>query len=519
VRQGQGSRLGVIENASIMTQIVIVGGGISGLAAAYRLTHRPGPSGERIKVVLLESDARPGGKLFTERVDDFVVEGGADSFLAIKPRGLGLCRELGLEGRLQGTNETIRRTYVMRRGRLYQLPEGLTGLIPTRFGPILKTGLLSPLGKLRMGADFLLPSRPANGDESLAAFVERRLGRELYDRLIEPLMSGIYAGDGEQLSLAATFPQLRQAELEHGGLIKGMLASRKPADGKPGPDAGPGAKKGPAFLTPVAGLSEIVEALLKNLTTVDVRSGVRVVQVEAATPIAEAATPIAGAPPGYTVWLENDARPLPAGAVIFATPAYVTADLIAGLDWEMARALRRIPYVSTATVSVAYRLADIPRPLDGYGYIIPRAEQRPILACTWTSTKFSNRAPEGYGLMRAFVGRAGQEDPLQADDGELLKLVREEFRRTLGVTAPPVLHRIFRWPGAMPQYTLGHLDRLASIEQRLAAHPGLYLAGSAYRGVGIPDCIASGEAAADRALTFLEAASENARPSRLQMKN
>ncbi len=206
-----------------MKRVIIVGGGIAGLAAAYRLT-KIAPDAQ---ITLIEGDQRLGGKIITDRVDGFVVEGGPDTFLSYKPRGIGLCRELGLEDRLHGTNEKIHRTYVMRKGKLYDLPEGLTGLIPSRFGPMIKTGLISPLGKLRMGLDYFIPPKSLNGDESLAQFVERRLGHELYDRMIEPLMSGIYAGDGEQLSLGATFPQLRQTELEHGSLVKGMLAARR----------------------------------------------------------------------------------------------------------------------------------------------------------------------------------------------------------------------------------------------------------------------------------------------------
>jgi oxygen-dependent protoporphyrinogen oxidase len=304
------------------------------------------------------------------------------------------------------------------------------------------------------------------------------------------LMGGIYAGDGEQLSLAATFPQLRRAELDYGGLIKGVVAARAATladrpDGKPWP----------AFVTPATGVAEIVEALTRRLGDMDVRLRARAVRVQAAA-LAQAARP------GYLVLLEGGEW-LTAQAVILATPAFVTSELIAGLDSRAAAALRDIPYVSTATVSVAYPLADIPRPLDGYGYIIPRAEQRPILACTWTSTKFPRRAPPGFGLIRAFIGRAGQEGAPAGSDDELLSLVRAELRRTLGISAAPALRRIFRWPQAMPQYTLGHLERLAIIEQRLAALPGLFVAGSAYRGVGLPDCIQSGEHAAEAALKFV----------------
>ncbi len=479
-----------------MTQtrhIAIIGGGIAGLAAAWRL-HQTAPG---LAITLIEGDSRLGGKIVTERVNGFVIEGGPDTFLSYKPRGLGLCKELGLQDRLHGTNERIRRTYVMRGGRLYELPEGLTGLIPSRFGPMIKTGLISPLGKLRMGLDYVIPPRSPDGDESLADFVERRLGRELYERMIEPLMSGIYAGDGEQLSLAATFPQLRDIELKYGSLVKGMLAAKRKTAPRPNgnPRAHDTGRKWAAFLTPTTGLAEIVEALETRLSGVDIRLGTRVVSLGDSLNST------------YTLSLDSG-ESLQADAVILATPAYVTADLVSDLDPEMAEALHAIPYTSTATVSVAYPLGDIPRPLDGYGYIIPSAEGRDVLACTWTSTKFPHRAPEGFGLIRAFIGRAGQESVLEKPDAALLELVHDEMRAVLGITTQPLLHRVFRWPKAMPQYTLGHLGRLGVIERRLTQHPGLYVAGNGYRGIGIPDCIASGEAAAIQAMAFTQTRTE-----------
>ncbi len=488
-----------------MKRMIIVGGGIAGLAAAYRLLKTT----TDMQITLIESADRLGGKIVTDRVDGFVIEGGPDTFLSYKPRGIGLCRELGIEDRLHGTNEKIRRTFVMREGKLYDLPEGLTGLIPSRFGPLAKSRLISPWGKLRMGLDYFIPPKSLNGDESLAQFVERRLGRELYDRMIEPLMSGIYAGDGEQLSLGATFPQLRQTELEHGSLVKGMLAAKRKSQRSGGISMpSPAQKKWAAFVTPETGLAEIVEALQAQLKDVEVRLGTRVMRVtssprpspykgEGVRP-----SPWKGEEMGMRVDLENG-ETLEADAVILATPAYVTAQIVGDLDPEMATALRGIPYASTVTLSVAYPLDAIPQPLNAYGYIIPRAEGRSILACTWTSTKFPHRAPDGYGLMRAFIGRAGDEDVLNHTDAELLQMVRDELRDVLGITAEPLLYRIFRWPQAMPQYTLGHLDRIAAIDRRLAEHPGLYVAGNAYRGIGLPDCIASGEAAADKALKWL----------------
>ncbi len=454
----------------------IVGGGIAGLAAAYQaalLAREQGWSPSQI--VLFEAAPRLGGKITTERVDGFVIEGGPDTFLATKPWAVELCRELGLAERLHGTNPHQRATYVLHRGRLEPLPDGLTMMIPTRFGPMLRTRLLTWPQKARMGLDFFLPPRRDEGDESLGAFVSRRLGRAAYERLIEPLMSGIYAGDGDRLSVLATFPYLRELERQHGGLIRGALAMRR----KMGRRA-PGSRS--AFLTPTTGLAEIVEALVDFLHRegVQLRVGVPVLRVQAG-------------PRGYA--LETPEGMVPAQRVVLATPAYVTADLVADLAPDLAAPLREIPYVTTATVSLAYRASDLPRPLDGYGYVIPRKEGRAALACTWTSTKFPHRAPEGYALLRVFIGRAGQEDDLPWDEAGLLEVALREVRQTLGITAPPVLQRVFLWPRAMPQYNLGHLERLARIEQALTRWPGLALAGNAYRGIGLPDCIRSGREA------------------------
>lgn len=488
-----------------MKHVIIIGGGISGLAAAYRLQTLAQETSQLLSVTLIERAPFLGGKIETERVDGFVIEGGPDTFLSYKPWGMALCKELGLVERLHGTNPQRHGSFVMSGGRLHRLPEGLTGMIPTKFGPMAKTRLISPWGKMRMALDFVLPPRPDdastdragnspanNGrashcpdDESLADFISRRLGREVYARLVEPLMSGIYAGDGEQLSLAATFPQLRKLELEHGGLIKGLLAARKNGARR----RASGSRGLSVFVTPRSGLVEIIETLVEHLDETSLITGN---EVQAVTPT----------PGGYEVSTQGGGN-WQAEAVILATPAFVTAQLVGAFDPALARTFNNIPYVSTATISVAYPLSDVPHPLDGYGYIVPRAEDRDVLACTWTSSKFPHRAPEGYALLRVFIGRAGQQAALEGSDDDLLQIVRAEVQRTLGITAPPMFHRIFRWPDSMPQYTLGHLERLAQIEDHLAHHAGLFVAGSAYRGIGIPDCINSGEQAARDALAYL----------------
>lgn len=465
--------------------IVVIGGGISGLAAAHRLqTLLPDAA-----VTLCEREPRLGGKIRTERTEGFVIEGGPDSFLAVKPRGFGLSDELGLAGRLIGSDERHRRTFVVRDGRLHRLPEGLTGLIPTSLGPMAKTRLISPRGKARMALDFVLPARRGDGDESLAAFIARRLGSETYLNLIEPLMAGIYAGDGRALSLLATFPQLREAELAHGGLIKGVLAARKAA-----PPPVPGRPRG--FLTFPTGLAELVEGLTASLREhgAGIRTGTAVATLQ---PIGD----------GYRVTLANGVS-LDADAVIVATEAWAAPDLLESIDDGIAAALKAVPHVSSAIVALAFRTAELPRPLDGYGYVVPRTANRPVMATTWLSSKWPGRAPAEMTLVRGFVGRAGQEAVLERADDELVDLLRGELSTVLGITAEPALSRVFRWDCGMPQYTLGHLERVAAVERGLTRYPRLAVAGNAFRGVGIPDCILSGERAAARIADGLKAQSQ-----------
>ncbi len=475
--------------------IVIVGGGIAGLSAAYYASKQ---TITESKITLVEQSDYWGGKLVTERVpfdkSQFVIEGGPDTFVVTKPWGVKLCKELGIADRLRGTNPDTKKTYILKNQKLHELPGGLTMMVPTEFLPMIRTGLLSLPAKARMSLDFLLPPARANGDETLGAFVTRRLGRAAYENLIEPLMSGIYAGDGDKLSLQSTFPYLRDLELEYGGLVKGALALRRERtrkasanEGNPAPT--PGSRS--LFLTPQTGLAEIVEALVQHLES----SGV-------ALHLHKAVNTIRQTPDGYLIILSNG-ETLAANGVILATPSFITANLIESIAPDLAAELRPIEYVSTATVTLAFRKADLPKPLDGYGYVIPRREGRKALACTWTSTKFPHRAPEGYALLRVFIGRAGQEAEIPWDDAGLLRLARDELNLTLGITAEPLLTRIYRWEKSMPQYNLGHQERLQQIERLLSAYPGIALAGNAYQGIGIPDCIHSGKLAAEKTLSHI----------------
>lgn len=463
-----------------MNRIVIVGGGIAGLSAAYYAKKKISDA----HITVIESDSRWGGKITTDRVvfdaGQFIIEGGPDAFLATKPWGIALCKELGLSEQLHGTNPNQKNTYILNKGCLVSLPEGLTMMIPTNVSALLRSQLISWLGKARMGLDFLLPAKAVAGDESLGAFISRRFGREAYENLSEPLISGIYAGNGDQISLAATFPQLRELEIKYGSVVRGALQTRKLANGK--------SKQGSrsVFLTPTTGLSEIVEALVNYLEMngVDLRLNTSVSR-------------ISDNHSRFLLELE-DGSSLDADSVILATPTYVSATLLASFDPLLASTLKEIPYASTATVSMVYQQSDLTRKLDGYGYLIPRREGHKALACTWTSTKFPHRAPHGYALIRVFIGRAGQDIPW--NEVELLALAREELRLTLSITAEPLMHRVYIWENAMPQYNLGHLGILKRIDAALKNHPGLALAGNGYRGIGIPDCIHSGELAVEKIL-------------------
>ena len=475
-----------------MNRIVIIGGGIAGLSAAYYAKKKVPDA----RITLIETDSRWGGKITTDRIafnnGQFIIEGGPDSFLATKPWGVALSKELGLGERLHGTNPDQKNTYILHRKKLEPLPGGLAMMIPTNVQAILKSRLVSWFGKARMALDFIQPAKAVNGDESVGTFVSRRIGREAYENLIEPLMSGIYAGDGDALSLASTFPYLRDLEIKYGSLTRGALQMRKQSNGK----SVQGSRS--AFLTPTTGLAEIVEALVAHLEA----SG-------AALRLNTYASHVTHHDSKFFLYLENDSR-IEADSVILATPAYISGALLASLNPPLASDLQSIPYASTATVSLAYRQSDLPCPLDGYGYVIPRREGRRALACTWTSTKFPHRAPKGYALIRVFVGRAGQDIPWNEND--LIALATEELRITLNITARPILSRVFRWEKAMPQYNLGHPKTLERIDLQLEKYPGLALAGNGYRGIGIPDCIHSGELAVERVFKSANSKVETFKP-------
>lgn len=462
--------------------VVIVGGGISGLAAAEHLTGL----GPQVRVTLLEAGPRLGGHIRTERRDGFVMEAGPDVLLAAKPAAIELARRVGLGGRLVGTSSGARGSYILTRRGLARMPDGMTGLVPSRARPFITTSLLSPATKLRVALEYVIPPRRDDSDESVESFVVRRLGRGLFERFAEPLLSGISAGDGSRLSMATMFPQLRALEREHGGLIRGMIAARSnaAASAAAAPPPSP-------FVSFPEGLGELVDAVVRAIDERD-PLGERV-RLRTRSPVRGIRH--GDADEAFAIELATGAT-MYADAVIVAAPAYVASRILEPLEPALASRLGEIEYESTATVSLAFGRASVPRALDATGYVVPRALGRSVLACTWASAKFDGRAPNGYALFRVFLGGAKRRLPDGASDDDLREIALREMREVMGIEATPVLCRVDRFDRAMPQYHVGHLDRVAAIQALAAQLPGAYLAGAAYGGVGIPDCVSSGERAA-----------------------
>lgn len=471
--------------------VVIVGGGITGLAAVHALQSRAASLDVPLACTLVEAEDRCGGKILTHRVDNFVIEAGPDSFLSQKPSALNLCRELGLADQLINTNETQEKAFVYSRGRLRPLPDGFVVIVLNRLGPFLRSGLLSWRGIIRMGLDVVISKRSAAEDESLAAFFRRRFGAEAFERLIEPLMAGIYAGDAEDLSMRAAFPRFVELEQQHGSLLRGMLAAAAPKSAQDHREP-----RRTTFVTLQGGLSTLVAALLSSMAAsgVKILSGQRVTTVRARS-MRSAASP-------YELLFETGS-PMPADAVILATPAFASAEIVRGLSNEASALLAAIPYASTATVSMAYDTTDLGSMVRGFGFVVPRSERRDLLAATWTSLKWPHRAPPSRALVRCYVGGVGREAITHTDDASMIRRVRDELRVIAGITHEPIYAEVNRWERGMPQYQLGHHQRLEKIQGQLRSYRGLYLAGAAYHGIGIPDCIRDGTETAERVLRDL----------------
>jgi oxygen-dependent protoporphyrinogen oxidase len=462
-------------------KLVIVGGGVTALAAAHRAAELARERGAELDVRVVEARRRLGGTIATERADGFLVEAGPDSFLSEKPWALALCRRLGLEDRLVRTDDRFRKVFVWFHGRLHPLPDGFQLLAPTRLAPFATSTLFSWRGKARMALDLMLPrggGAVGGDDESLGAFVRRRLGAEALERVAQPLVAGIYTADPEELSVAATMPRFVEVERRHRSVILGLRRGLAQA-----PLPGTSGARWSLFVTFAEGMQTLVTTLAHRLPDSAVVLGQRVAAVER-----EGAR--------WRVTSADGVR-FDADRVILAAEAHTAARLLRYVDPALATLLGEVEYAGAATVSLGFRRADVPHPLDGFGFVVPHSEGKAVLAATFSSVKYPERAPAGHVLIRCFLGGALNAEILREDDAGLVARVRRELGEALGVTAEPVLVRASRWPASMPQYRVGHLARVDAIERRAAALPGLHLAGAAYRGVGIADCVHSGEAAAE----------------------
>lgn len=454
-----------------MPGTLIIGGGISGLSAAYYLAKGGEPG------TLLEFRPRLGGVIQTEHVEGCVIEAGPDSFLSAKPAALELIRELGLAGDVIGSNDHLRKTFVRRGGKLIALPDGLMMMVPTRILPLVTTGLIGWGTKLRMGLELLRAPRRRGEDESVADFIEEHYGREAVDYLAEPLLSGVYGGNPQALSVRSVLPRFAELAERYGSLTRGVLAERAKAKSR-----GPAA---PLFRTLKGGLGQMVDAIVRAIgSSTEVRQG----RAEAVERTADGfRVKIAGD------WLETE-------RLVLACEAYNAGVLLPAVDGRLAELLGMVPYSSSMTVALGFAVGDFGHLPAGFGFLVPKRERRRLVACTWVGTKFSHRVPDGKIVARCFLGGMEDAGVLQESDDDIVAAVTAELREIAGVTARPRFSRIFRWPRSMAQYVVGHRARQSEVEARVAAIPGLHLAGNAYHGIGIPDCIRLGKAAAEKIL-------------------
>lgn len=472
-----------------MKRVVIIGGGISGLAAAHRLTEISKTKGQAIQITILEAGDRLGGSIQTEQTDGYLIELGPDSFISEKPEGVELARRLGLESQLIRTNEHHRRSFVVRHGKLIPVPEGFQLLAPSRLWPFVTTEAFSLAGKLRMAADLLLPRQStASDDESLASFVRRRLGQEALERMAQPMVGGIYTADPEVLSLRATLPRFLDMEREYRSLILGMWRKGRIAK----ETSGVSGARYSLFMTFRNGMQTLVDSLKRvivDLGNTDIRMKTRVVALERSKTNKSR----------WSITTEH-AEVFEADAICLAVPSYAASQLLSSVAPELGSQLKEIRFASTATVNLGFKRTDIAHRLDGFGFVVPFIERRSLIACTFSSVKFAGRAPDDHVLLRAFVGGALQPEMLALDDEEILRLVEKDLNELLRITGKPLFTRLSRWINSMPQYEVGHLGRVAEIDRAVEPLAGLALAGNSYRGAGIPDCIRSGERAAERLL-------------------
>ena len=449
-------------------EVAVVGGGIAGLAAAFELQQRG------VDARLLEASPRPGGVIRTERINDWVIDGGPDALLIHKPAAVELCRQLGLESRLVSTL-LPRIAYVLRDGRLCRLVEGSFLGFPISMIALAASPLFSWAGKLRMACEIAIPGREDEEDESIAAFVGRRFGTEAVEYLAEPLLAGIHAGDAERLSMQALFPQLVDAERRGGSVLRAARSLQM----RPSPRG--------AFVSLPGGVGELVHSVAAALRPGTLQLSTRVTGIRRNSVFA----------------IQSDTGSVRARAVILGIPGYAAASAIRGMDPALSDLCASIPYASTATVALGYRRDQIRHPMTGSGFVVPRTEMSPLLAATWVTSKWPDRAPAGHALLRAFLGGARDPKRLEDSDVQLIDAATTSLAGLLDIEGAPVLTRLHRFERQSPQYEVGHLDRVRAIERRLGSIPGLFLAGSGFRAIGIPDCIADGRATAARAAEYV----------------
>jgi len=468
-----------------MKKIIIIGGGISGLATAWLLRSKAQAAGKELDITLLEKEERPGGKIRSIKAEGYTCEWGPNGFLDSKPQTLDLCRKLGVDNNLHRSNDNARKRFIFSGGKLHQLPDG---------GPaFLKSSLISWPGKLRLALEPtpFIAAAPAGVDETLADFGRRRLGGEALDKLIAPMVSGIFAGDPETMSLISCFPRIAELEREYGGLIRAMimLAKKKRREQAAGKVVSSAAGPGGTLTSFREGIQYLADAMAASLGDL-VKPGTAVTRVEKG----------AGLP--YLVHC-SDGSQYGADQVIIASPAFAAAEMLSAMDGAIAGTLRRIPYASMTVVCFGYSRGQIGRSLDGFGYLIPKKEGLSTLGTLWDSSMFENRAPEGKVLLRSMMGGACFPEYVNLSDDEVVARVRKDLQLTMGIDAAPEFVRVFRHPQAIPQYTVGHGSRLQGLENALRAYPGLILTGNSYRGIGLNDCVAAAERAADEALAAL----------------
>jgi len=474
-----------------MKRLIIIGGGIAGLAAAYRIQEELVANSTSLQCTVLEGGPKFGGKIATERNDGFILERGPDSFISQKPWAIQLCKKIGLSDQLVGTNHKYSKTYVYTGKKLVQMPDGLSLMVPTKFLPFALSPLFSIAGKIRMGMDLLIPAKKSDKDESLASFIRRRLGQEALEKMAEPMLAGIYASNPETMSIKSTFPMFFQTEQKYRSLILGMLARKaqsiKPSNNKPSSFS--------LFMTLKNGLGEMIDGIIDKCPDISFQENTKV-------------KGLSREGNAWQIELENN-ETLEADAVILASPANISANLLESISGKLSELLKKIKYVSTAAVTVAYKKEGFSHALDGFGFVVPKAEKRKIMACTWTSSKFPERVPEGHVLIRCFIGGALCEDLAEQSEKDLEDMVKIELKEMMGITETPLFCRVFKNQKANVQYQVNHGELIDQVNEQLASLPGMYLSGSAYTGIGIPDCVLNGTRAAESVIEYLKESKES----------